>query len=878
MLRRLSFILVLLLCFGVSAASAQGDEVLTGTIDDKNPSVEFTLNLQAGETITLTTNAVSGDLDTTLELLDPSGAMVAYNDDIDLSAGNYNSRIEYTTIEAGDYTVIVGAFTGEGEFELIVAFGAAPPSGGGSVGAASDVGSTEVFEGTIANESDRVDFSIVVGAGETLILQTQSLSGDLDTILTLFDPNGGEITTVDDANLDGANVNSVIFYDADQGGTYTASVTAYGGTGDFTLSVTHIGAGVANTQVFTDLLTEGTLSVEYALDLVSGDNVIIQTQSLSGELDTVLTLYDPRGDVVYQNDDINTEAGNYNSAISFTVSETGTYTLNISGYDDSTGEYLITVTTGAVSVGTEAPVTIGAAEQLERGEITADAPEQTFSFDLEVGETALIQTEAVDQTLDTTLTIIAPDGSQVAYNDDYQSESYNSGVVFTAETAGTYTAVVSSYGATTGRFTLSVTVGGEELVAQFDNAKRVELSGTPLIRETENFIIHYTLEGDDATTEEYVDAAARFADDVWNIEINQMGWAPPPPDQGAGGDDRFDIYLVNIFNEEAGCLYGYASSEPGIGNGDNPNTARIESNAYTSYLVVDNDYDRDDPVGGSCGGEERALADLHTTIAHELNHNIQFGYDAAEPHNWLFEAIASWHEIYVAGDDEAASIYVSGNYQYPEVCYGSKDDTLIYGHWLFLQSLVDVHGVDIVREIWENAVDYDGFEALSAALEARGDSLENAMLRYAAQNVARAYPYADRFGATVWRENTIDAPGDWTYTGQGIQELAANYFDVQLGGTYAVSFTEGDSTLQFVAIGVRGSDADVIYLGEGGAFSTEGYDAFVLAVVDLRFDEDVEDCQYASYTFTVEESSKGLTPITFTLDASSFEPIGSNQE
>ena len=881
MARRLVLIMLLLLCAGVGSAAAQDDQLLSGSITGANPTAEFTIQLNEGDSITITTEALDSDLDTTLTLLDPRGDEVAYNDDIDLAGGNYNSQIEYEAERSGEYIIVVGSFTGTGDFELTISFGggAPPRGGGGSASGSVEVGFTDVFEGTIQDPSETVDFDLDLQAGDTVILQTQGLTGDLDTILTLYGTNGREISTVDDANLDGGNVNSVIIYEVDDSGTYTATVGAYGGTGDFSLSVTTLNPADVNSQVVQGELTSRELSASYELELVEGDSIVIQTQSLSGDLDTMLTLYNPSGDIAYENDDINTDAGNYNSAISFTVDETGTYTLEITGYNESTGEYLVTVSTGVVSSTGVGPVEIGAAEETQRGEITSGNPEVEFPFTLEAGETALIQTEALDSSLDTTLSILDPSGDEIAYNDDFQSESYDSGLVFTAEESGEYTAVVSSYGSSTGRFSLAITVGGEELVQQLDNMKRVELSGPALTRETENFVIHYTLEGDDATTEEYVDAAAEYADNVWNIQINEMGWAAPPGDQGAGGDDRFDIYLVNIFNEDAGCLYGYASSEPGVGNGDNPNTAAEERYAYTSYLVVDNDYDRDNPVGGSCGGDERALPDLHTTIAHEFNHNIQFGYDAAEPHNWMFEAIASWIEVYVAADDEAATIYVADNYAYPEVCFGSKDGTLIYGHWMFLQSLVDMHGVDIVREIWENAVDYDGFEALAVTLEAHGDSIEAATLRYAALNVTRGYPYVERFGATVWNENTVDAEGTWTFSGQGIQELATNYFDVQLTpGTYNVGFADGGRDMQFVLIGVTSKGmADIIELGSGGAFTVADYDYVTLAVVNLAYDEDVEDCSYVSYSFDISASSGNGAAATYTLDASNFEPIGSQQ-
>ena len=32
---------------------------------------------------------------------------------------------------------------------------------------------------------------------------------------------------------------------------------------------------------------------------------------------------------------------------------------------------------------------------------------------------------------------------------------------------------------------------------------------------------------------------------AWLVEFGTLGFAAPPPDQGAGGDDRYDVYLEN---------------------------------------------------------------------------------------------------------------------------------------------------------------------------------------------------------------------------------------------------------------------------------------------------------------------------------------------
>ena len=667
-----------------------------------------------------------------------------------------------------------------------------------------------------------------------------------------------------------------MIHEVDEAGAYTVRVGSYTGAGRFTLSITRAGGISGNSHIIRSDITQFIPTRQIPIHVTAGDNVVIFTQSMSGGLDPMLTLLDPQGNTILANDDVNTRAGNFNAALSFQAEQTGRYWVRLTSYGNTTGESLLVVASNAAIDAVE-PILISTQERIEHGEITRSNPTVEFTFALEVGQTALLETEALSGSLDTILEVIDPRGEIVAENDDFQSSSYDSGIVFTAETSGSFRAVVSSYGATTGEFNLTITVGGEELVALFDNLKRVELSGPVRTRETENFVIHYTVEGEDAAAEAYVEAAADIVERVWQRQIVEMGWAAPPTDGGTGGGDKFDLYLANIFNEADECLYGYASSDWGVGNGDNPNTPVRERNAYTSYLVVDNDYNRVDPVGGACGGEERALADLHATIAHEFNHNIQFGYDAAEPHNWLFEAVAAWTEIYVAEDDEAATIYVTDSYSYPEVCFGSKDGTLVYGHWMFLQSLVDAHGVDIVRQIWEKAVSNDGFGALEAALTPYGDTIEAAMARYYAQNLVRDYPYVERFNATVWRENVIDNPGSWTFTGQGIQELAANYYDVRLDGTFGMALTGAGRSMQLWAIGIRGDEADVFELGSSGVFDTTGYDHYYLMVFNPMYDEDVEECAYYDYSIEIKPVTGAARPAVRTINASQFEPIGAGQ-
>ena len=72
---------------------------------------------------------------------------------------------------------------------------------------------------------------------------------------------------------------------------------------------------------------------------------------------------------------------------------------------------------------------------------------------------------------------------------------------------------------------------------------RVSLSGPALAHDTTNFRIHYTIEGEDATTVEFAQLVGTTMEEVLQIQTG-LGWPLPPPDGTMGGDARFDVYLV----------------------------------------------------------------------------------------------------------------------------------------------------------------------------------------------------------------------------------------------------------------------------------------------------------------------------------------------
>ncbi len=73
---------------------------------------------------------------------------------------------------------------------------------------------------------------------------------------------------------------------------------------------------------------------------------------------------------------------------------------------------------------------------------------------------------------------------------------------------------------------------------------RPTLSDTERTINTNHFKIHYTLRGRDSTTQTWMDSVAVYAEQCRSV-VTTLGWATLPPDNNAGGDNRYDICILN---------------------------------------------------------------------------------------------------------------------------------------------------------------------------------------------------------------------------------------------------------------------------------------------------------------------------------------------
>lgn len=212
--------------------------------------------------------------------------------------------------------------------------------------------------------------------------------------------------------------------------------------------------------------------VSFPVQLEAGEIVTLTTSS-TANLDTVLSLTDPRGQRVAENDDV--QQGVLSSRIVYVARTSGRHTAIVTGYNNATGPFQLNVTRG-LDVGLS-----DAARSLreERLSFSGGQTEFRYPVDLSAGDIFVASTFALTDGLDTTLALAGADGTILAQNDDRGDGTLNSQLIFETARSGRYEVVVSTYGDEgQGDFALSLALD-PNAEAPFNFAT---IEGTPIAR------------------------------------------------------------------------------------------------------------------------------------------------------------------------------------------------------------------------------------------------------------------------------------------------------------------------------------------------------------------------------------------------------------
>jgi hypothetical protein len=221
------------------------------------------------------------------------------------------------------------------------------------------------------------------------------------------------------------------------------------------------------------------------------------------------------------------------------------------------------------------------------------------------------------------------------------------------------------------------------------------------------FRIHYNKTGVSAPAYS-IQELAKALDSVYNFEVNFLVYPPPPPDNGMGGDNKYDVYISNL----GGDYYGYTQPETSIGN-----------DRYTSFIVIDNDY-FGYPTSGINGAK--------VTVAHEFYHAIQIGnYIYREADIFYYEISSTAMEEFVFDDINDYYHYIEDYFNNPSRPFSVNNGYNLAIWNLFLQKNF---GFGILKRIWDLMPTNRALISIAIAINEKGSTFKELLNKFAIWN------------------------------------------------------------------------------------------------------------------------------------------------
>ena len=328
-------------------------------------------------------------------------------------------------------------------------------------------------------------------------------------------------------------------------------------------------------------------------------------------------------------------------------------------------------------------------------------------------------------------------------------------------------------------------------------------TGLPETYDTEHFRMHYTTSGANAVpSSAYVIQYANDFEDAWSHETGELGFYTPPSDGYAGGDSRYDVYIMSL----SGGIYGYTQPEA-------PGPASW--NDATSFIVVRNNY------AGFLTPQDECM---QVTSAHEFCHSCQFAYDYGES-NWWMEITSVWMETEMYPSSNDYMLYLPTFFNDPSVSITVFNGEHEYSSCVWGIYLAQRFGRDIIRAIWDNCRYSTALSAFQNVLSQPGysSSRDAAFSEFTIWNyftnsraTGSTYPRASEFPLVHIERSYSSYPVTGGGTVHPPDHLAANYIEFNLPPTGRGPFTvvfDGEDGYRW--------NAQLILLGPGLAYSVE---------------------------------------------------------
>jgi hypothetical protein len=344
-------------------------------------AVDVVYNTAGNETVSITARSiVPNTIDPTLEVLDPDGRTIAFNDDhatAESNLGAFDSAIPGLPLaEAGAYTIRIGSYnnSGMGQVEVLAQSEVTPTTASAPISDAE----SEVVTGSLTADGTFA-YSFTALEGEMITLAVRDATDTLDPRLLLVDSQFNLLAENDDHESDDPTLDQfdskIEDFVAPAAGTYNLLVSDFAGAeGAFQLVIIRGGGRVSDFEGFTPVSLVRSpsgdpsaivLGSDMSLNLdgeapgtrtfygAAGQEITITARAInpaSPDVDVYLSVFGPSGSQIAFNDDHGTgesALGQRDAQIrTLTLPTDGAYRIEVDSWFDLGGEVAIQVEEG----------------------------------------------------------------------------------------------------------------------------------------------------------------------------------------------------------------------------------------------------------------------------------------------------------------------------------------------------------------------------------------------------------------------------------------------------------------------------------------------------------------------------------------------------
>ncbi len=485
MIRRL--IPLVLICLTAALASAQESTpvptfplqpgTVEGNINDSAPSVRYSFDASADDSVSISMDTTSGDLDPFLSLYAPDGSLVDRNDDRE--SGNRNALIALTLTQRGTYTIEATRFQQadsptSGTFRLTLSI-AGSGGGGGTPGDPLSVPPSfsvdftqidyqSVVAGSLSSDPPQRYYAIGGKQGDLVRVIMTRTSGDLAPHLRILDAQSAELSRETQTRAG----ESIAYVTLPQTGWYLIEAgreAGDAGSGSFDLYATRLAAAVLQVgQPQTGTFTPETPLLSYIVNARIGDLITVTmfTTDINSTVQPQLELLD------LSLNTIDKATGERFVTLRTPIPRSGPYIVQASNLQASTsgGFSLRLTSTPGKAINAQ---TVSYNNQY-KGSISDDQPINYYRFSGKTGELVTISMNAnPGADLNAYLILMDSDLNELASNDDVSNRRDARIAQFRLPKDGQYLIAATraglADGITSGGYDLAITAGEISLTA-----------------------------------------------------------------------------------------------------------------------------------------------------------------------------------------------------------------------------------------------------------------------------------------------------------------------------------------------------------------------------------------------------------------------------